>query len=113
MNDPAQKVVDFVSRETGIAADQLYPEFRIERDAGIAGLDTILFYEHFFDEFGIQPDQFDPKKYVSPEIISIPELFKRITSRKYRQEQRIHDITIQHLITIATINYWHEPNTLH
>lgn len=113
MNNLAEKVFDFVSGETGIAVNRLYPEFRIESDAGIAGMDTILFYEHFFDKFGIQSDQFDLKKYVTPEVISIPELFKRITSRKYRKEQCIRDITIQRLITIATINYWHESNTLH
>lgn len=56
MNNLAEKVFDFVSGETGIAVNRLYPEFRIEKDAGIAGMDTILFYEHFFDEFGIQSD---------------------------------------------------------
>jgi hypothetical protein len=105
MNDLSKKVVDFVSRETGIAADQLYPEFRIEKDAGIAGLDTLLFYEHFFDEFGIQPDQFNPKKYVTPEIISLSESFKKLISIKYRRDYRLRNITIQQLIHIATIKH--------
>ncbi len=56
----------FVSAKTGVEVSALHRRTKVESDLGMAGLDTIIFYEDFFQEFQIsRPEGFDFEKYVT------------------------------------------------
>lgn len=108
-----QKVIAFTSEFMGIDQDQLSEHTKIESDVGMAGLDTILFYEAFFTAFKISnPQDFNADLYVTPEVLQPRLLLKSVFSKKARSQLKIRDITLKHLAEVALKREWFEENVM-
>jgi hypothetical protein len=84
------KVIVFVAEHTGLNELQLNENTKIEDDVGLAGLDSIEFYEDFFTEFQIvNPQDFDSKKFVSPENIDLIDCLRILFSKNVKQEFKV------------------------
>lgn len=102
-----EKVKEFVSSRLGIPIEKITMNSKIESDFGIAGLDTISFYDEFFQEFEItNVESFDIDRYVTPENIEIGLLIKSIFSKSARRKLKIEDVSIRHLTNVAETKYW-------
>lgn len=103
------KVIVFIAEHTGINELQLNENTKIEDDVGLAGLDTIEFYEDFFTEFQIVNLQdFDCKKFISPENIDLIDFLRSLFSKKLKQEFAIKNITVKHLTNVALKRVWYD-----
>lgn len=104
-----KNVIDFISNHLGIDKSKLNENTKIEDDVGIAGLDTISFYEDFFCEFQIDnPHDFNSDKFISPENMNFYSFFKSIFSKNTNKELEIENITIRHLTNVAIKRKWYE-----
>ncbi len=96
MAEMLDRVIEFASHRLGIPKGKITPYSKIENDFGMAGLDTISFYEAFFAEFGVtNPEEFPVNDYVTSENFSFS--FKRPKS-----------LTIGHLAKVAESKRWFE-----
>jgi Protein of unknown function (DUF1493) len=108
-----ERVIALISAKTGIEGSKLNENTKIEEDVGLAGLDTIEFYEEFFTEFRIDNSQdFDSSKYISPENIDLFSVIKSIFSKKTRHEFNLKNNTIKHLTNVALKKRWYEEEFL-
>ena len=109
-----ERVIDFVTNNTGVAKAKINLDSKIESDFGMAGLDTISFYEDFFMEFEIKnPEDFILDNYVTSEGLSNLNLiliFKSIFSKTAREQLRIKEVSIRHLVKVAESKYWVEES---
>jgi Protein of unknown function (DUF1493) len=104
-----QRVIALVSDKTGIEESELNENTKIEEDVGLAGLDTLEFYEEFFTTFQINnPQDFDSNKYISPENIDLFSVIKSIFSKKARQKFNLKNNTVEHLTNVALKKRWYE-----
>lgn len=104
-----ERVIALISVQTGIEESELNENTKIEEDVGLAGLDTIEFYEEFFTEFQIDnPQDFDSNKYISPENIDLFSTLKSIFSKRVRHEFDLKNNTIKHLTNVALKKRWYE-----
>lgn len=104
-----KKVITLISAQTGIEKSKLNENTKIEDDVGLAGLDTISFYEEFFTEFQIDnPQDFDSGMYISSENIDLLSVLKSIFSKKVRQEFQLKNNTIKHLTNVALKRRWYD-----
>lgn len=108
------KVLTFVSVGLGIDKSKLTEQTLIEHDVGIAGLDTLTFYEEFFKEFGIvNPTDFNPDHYVTSEHLPIALIIKSIFSAKARLALATKNTSIKHLTNVALKGKWYEGSMSH
>jgi hypothetical protein len=99
-------VKTFISSKTGINKLKLTEETKIEDDVGMAGLDTISFYEDFFSEFQIVHEGFELDRYVTSENLELKGCFRSIFSKTYRQKNRTRNNTIRHLTHVVIAKKW-------
>jgi hypothetical protein len=103
------KILTFVSEELGIEKSKLSMNSKIEDDFGIAGLDTILFYERFFEKFEINDFQdFNINRHVTSERLIPKDLVKILFSKKYRTNNKTKQVTLRHLSNVAAKKIWHD-----
>lgn len=104
-----EEVIEFVALRCGIPKFKITKELKIESDFGMAGLDTIQFYEEFFEVFKIQnPEDFDMDRYVTSENLEFKLIVKSLFSKIARQKFKTKDISIGHLAKVAETKYWVE-----
>jgi acyl carrier protein len=104
-----EKIKEFVSSRLGIPIEEITMESKMESDFGVAGLDTISFYEEFFRKFEIRnPEDFNIDRYVATENIEIVLMIKSIFSQNSGQNLRIKEVSIEHLIKVAETKFWIE-----
>lgn len=101
-----ESVKNFVSENLGADKNKLTEQTKIEEDLGIAGLDTITFYETFFDKFKISnPSDFNVDEYITSENLEIGAFFKSLFSKSQRNKTKNN--TIQHLTHVAMKQKWY------
>ena len=99
----------FISNNIGIDKSKLNEETKIESDVGMAGLDTLIFYENFFSEFKIDiPEDFNTDKYITSENLQIGLFAKSVFSKEARKKLRTKENTIRHLTNVALKRKWYE-----
>ena len=107
-----EKVIEFVSKATGVPANKITAESRFEDDFGMAGLDSMIFYENFFRDFKIQnPEEFNADRYISDdgfENFSLKQFIKAIFSKEARNKLRTKDVSVGHLAKVAELKKWFE-----
>lgn len=113
MNSDYQEMLEavksFVSVKLGASDRELSENTKIEEEFGIAGLDTIAFYENFFDEFHIvNPEDFNAIIYVTSENLELGRFIKSIFYKTEREKLRGKDATIGHLARVALMKRWFE-----
>ena len=102
-----EKVKEFVSSRLGVPKEQITMDSKIESDFGMAGLDTISFYDEFFQEFEIKnPEDFELDRYVTSENLEIGLIVKSIFSKSARRKLKIEEVSINHLIKVAETKFW-------
>lgn len=90
------RVLNFVRERIGEPDNGITMNSLIEEDFGIAGLDTISFFEEFFKEFEVT----NSKEFPLDDYVSSENLFGDKTPRK--------NLSIQQLIIIAEAKKWDE-----
>lgn len=99
----------FISIKLGIPIDEIHKESKIEADFGLAGLDTMLFYDTFFTEFDIvNPEDFDLDEYVTPDVPNFRLLIKSFFSKAAREKMRVKTVSVGHLVRVAEARKWFE-----
>jgi acyl carrier protein len=105
------KVKQFISDKLGVSINKFSLDSTIESDFGIAGLDTISFYNEFFAEFEIKvsKDDFNIDEYVTSEN---PEIWKAITAffSKSKTRSKVNEVSVRHLIKVAEAKVWSIEN---
>ena len=108
-NSMLDRVMTFVSDRLGVDKSKLTENSLIEDDVGIAGLDTLTFYEEFFNAFKIaNPNDFNSDQYVTSDNLQIGLFVKSIFSTKARQLLRTKNISIGHLANVALKHKWYD-----
>ena len=104
-----EKVFIFISKQTQVPVEQIKLDSLVEQDFSLASLDTIVFYEEFFEEFNIlNPQDFNSDKYITSAPTKISVLFKSIFDKDLRQKLKYEDVTVRHLIKIDQNKKWEE-----
>lgn len=104
------KVKDFIVPRLGISANDVRMDSMVETDFGLGGLDTISFYNDFFEAFKIRNiDDFNYDNHVTPDRINHRLIFKSLFSRKSKLKSNYQDISVKHLINVIQIGTWVEP----
>ena len=104
-----EKVKEFVSSRLRVPMDKITMKSKIESDFAMAGLDTISFYEDFFQEFEIKnPEDFELDRYVTSENLEIGLMIKSIFSKSDRQKLEVEEVSIEHLVKVAEAKCWIE-----
>jgi len=103
-----KEVIKFVSQSAGVEEDKIKHSDTIEGSFGLGGLDTISFYEDFFETFKITNSQdFNIELYCANEGIgNVALLIKAIFSKHARKKLKKYDVTIKHLIKVAELKKW-------
>ena len=97
----------FVSKKLGVPIYQIHEETTIESDLRIIGLDTISFFEEFFNEFKIEnPEDFKTDLYVTPEVFDPIGAVRSLISKEYRDKHKIKEVSISHLVMVAELRRW-------
>jgi len=101
-------VLKYVSEWTGVALNQIKLSNRVEQDFGLAGLDTLSFYEGFFEKFETKkPEDFKLDRYSSSEgLEDLGLVIKSIFSAKAKERLKADDVTIGHLLKVAEQCTW-------
>ncbi len=108
-----EKVKEFVSSMLGVPKEKITLNSKIESDFGMAGLDTISFYDEFFKKFEIEnPQDFELDKFVTSENLEIGLIVKSTFSKSAREKLRIEEISINHLIKVAEAKFWTEERKI-
>jgi hypothetical protein len=103
------RIITFVSDRSGIEKSKLTENSLIEDEIGIAGLDTLTFYEEFFKDFEIDnPSDFNSHQYVTSENLQIGLIIKSIFSTKARQTLKTKSVSVRHLVDVALKRKWHD-----
>lgn len=104
-----EKVIKFTAERMGNPHEHLSEHTKIEDDFGIAGLDTLTFYDDFFHEFNIEnPGDFNVDKYMTSEVPQFGLALKSIFSKAARDKLKVHTVTLGHLAKVAGHKRWVE-----
>ena len=91
---------EFLIKKLGNITKPLTRNLMIEDAFGMAGLDSLTFYDDFITEFEIKiPENFDIYNYTTPS----PDL---ILPRKKRKQIRYTDVTLGELDDMITTKIW-------
>ena len=103
------RVMSFVSDRLGVDKSRMTEKTSIEDDFGIAGLDTLTFYEEFFTEFGISnPTDFNADQYVTSENMQIGVFIKSFFSTTTGKTFKTKSVSLKHLTNVALRGKWYE-----
>lgn len=104
-------VLDFISHATKMPVLDIKLSHRVEEDFGLAGLDTISFYEGFFEKFSVEnPDEFVFDRHCAPEgLLMVKFWLTSIFSKKAREALKVYDVSIGHLMKVAQEKRWTDP----
>ena len=102
-----ESVTVFISEKLGVPRSHIHLQTTIEADLGMAGFDTMEFFTEYFETFGIEnPEDFNPAVYVTPENIDPVGTLLRMLSKKYKEQHRIKEVSVQHLARVAQQRRW-------
>lgn len=103
------KVIQFISSNLGVPIHKITLDSKIETSFGIAGLDTLIFYDEFFTTFEIvNPEDFSIDDYITPEGVNLFLALKSLFSKSAREQFKTKDISVRHLVKIAETKQWTE-----
>lgn len=104
-----QELIDFIISKTHLKADEIKPELKLAQDIGFYGLDSISFFDEFFDKFEIQnTDEFDVDLYIDGSVDFALEPIKWIKNI-FIKERKIYlrpDVTMGHLEKVIEAKKW-------
>ena len=104
-----EKVKAFVVEKLGLALSGLTENTKLEQDAGLAGMETLIFYDDFFTEFRIRnPEDFNADRYVTSETPEFGKVIRALFSKARRRELRARSVTLRHLAQVALRREWFE-----
>jgi hypothetical protein len=103
------RIMTFVSDRLGVDKSKITEQTSIEDDFGIAGLDTLTFYEEFFTEFKISnPTDFNVGQYVTSENMQVGVFIKSLFSTTTRKTFKTTSVSLKHLTNVALRRKWYE-----
>jgi Protein of unknown function (DUF1493) len=99
----------FTAEKVGVEIEKLTRQTRVETDLGIAGLDTISFFDEFLKSFKVNcPNGFSYDKYVTSENLNPLGFFKSLFSKQHRDKDKIIELTLGDLERAALTKTWNE-----
>lgn len=107
-----EEIKKFTSKKTGVDISELTRQTRVGGDLGIAGLDTISFFEEYFKTFQINfTNRFTFDKYVASEVYKPFGFIKGLFLKRQKEKQKIIELTLGDLERTALTGTWNEPET--
>ena len=103
------ELIKFIEKQTHLNANQITPELKVAEDIGFYGLDALIFFEEFFDEFNIRNlDEFDLELYIdgSVDFARKPFSWMKNLFIKSRRKYLNPDVTIGHLDKVVKKGEW-------
>lgn len=104
-----QELVDFIISRTHLRAEEIRPELRLSQDIGLVGLDSVMFFEEFFENFQIKNiEGFDADLHIEGSVDFAPRplhWIKNILIKERRKYLR-PDVTMGHLDKVLESGKW-------
>ena len=107
MNEINPVLKEFITKRLGSREKYLNHSSGIEEFYGMAGLDSIVFYQDFVSEFRIEiPENWNIANHITSENINIRHHLKRFLSKSYRKKTKYLDLTIDDLEEMINSKKW-------
>jgi len=106
-----EKIKGFVTEKTGVDQGKLNRLTSVQRDCGIKGKATRVFYEQFFKRFNVHlPYGFSYKTYIESESFELSVFIKGLFSKKHKNNIDKIDLTLGELEQAVLTGEWREVN---
>jgi hypothetical protein len=108
MKEVSPELKEFLIKKYGSIGKPLTHNLGLEEYFGIAGLDTITFYNDFVSEFSIRiPNDWNIANHISSEVFyDLRHTLKRWVSKSYRNKTNYRDITLGELQEMIIAKKW-------
>jgi hypothetical protein len=100
------KIIELVSKHTGLRTDKIFLGSRLEKDLGCIGDDTYELFEEIHELYKVNFNGVAFDDYITPEVEGF---FGFMFNRKQVQKRQSFPITVQHLVNIVESGAWFEP----
>jgi len=104
-----REFLDFLVQVTHLEYHQITPETKLADDIGFYGMDAIIFFEKFFEEFNIQnTDDFDLHLHIDGSVDFTPRPLNWIKNiiLKERRKYLRPDVNMGHLNKVVKSGTW-------
>jgi len=103
------ELIEFITSRTHLKANEIKPDLRLAKNIGLYGLDSIGFFEEFFNEFEIEKlEEFDVNLHIDGGTDFAPQplnWIKNLMMKKRRKYLR-PDVTVGHLEKVIERGEW-------